>query len=417
MNAKINTQSNADQPSDETMEYHAKQFVDLIAAQGYKGGTIASYRSRANLLCSLMADRKLTPEDLNETAVTALFDEIVAGSAKTHRKYSHYCLQRFRDYLIDHAGAPPRPIAPVDRSPRASLCREYQVYLQEQRGLSERSVYQCLRYFDRFMTFKFGDGFGDIRQITADDVTSFLLKLRAPEAAPRNRTVSTHIRSLFNFLFWSGGTKQDLGKIIPRSRTPKSTRIPRYLTPEDVNRLLAAARDHENTGRRNYAMLLLIARMGLRAPEVVAIQLDDINWRMGEILVRGKGKLNDRMPIPSDVGEAIVDYIRNERVGNERALFVSSKAPYRRFKDSQILRWILQNAYDATGVTPPQSYIGSHILRHSLATDMLRNGASLQEIGDLLRHRSRMTTTIYAQHEIDALCSIAQPWPTLEVLQ
>ena len=138
---------------------------------------------------------------------------------------------------------------------------------------------------------------------------------------------------------------------------------------------------------------------------------------MGELLVRGKGKLNDRMPIPSDVGEAVVDYLKNERVGNERTLFVSSKAPYRRFKDSQILRWILQDAYDVTGITPPQSYIGSHILRHSLATDMLRNGASLQEIGDLLRHRSRMTTTIYAQHDIDALRSIAQPWPTLEVLQ
>ena len=163
MNANINTQTNADQPSDETMEYHANQFTDVIAEQGYKRGTIASYRSRATLLCSLMADRNLTPKDLDETTAVALFDTIIAGSSKPRRKYNHYCLQRFRDYLIDHAGAPPRPIAPVDRSPRAYLCREYQVYLQEQRGLSERSVYQCLRYFDRFMTFKFGDGFGDTR--------------------------------------------------------------------------------------------------------------------------------------------------------------------------------------------------------------------------------------------------------------
>jgi integrase len=158
-------------------------------------------------------------------------------------------------------------------------------------------------------------------------------------------------------------------------------------------------------------MSLLMARLGLRAPEVIAIQLDDIDWRAGEILIRGKGKLHDRMPLPSDAGEAIVEYIQNERKGDSRTLFVSAKTPHPPFKDAQILNTLLRDAFDRTRLKPPQKYVGSHLLRHSLATDMLRKGASLDEIGDVLRHRSRMTTTIYAKYDIDALRSIARRWP------
>ncbi len=158
-------------------------------------------------------------------------------------------------------------------------------------------------------------------------------------------------------------------------------------------------------------MLLLMARLGLRAPEVIAIQLDDIDWRAGEILIRGKGKLHDRMPLPIDAGGAIVDYIKNGRKGDSRALFVSAKTPHPPFKDVQILNAVLCDAFERTGLKPPQKYVGSHLLRHSLATDMLRKGASLDEIADVLRHRSRASTTIYAKYDIDGLRSIARRWP------
>lgn len=178
-----------------------------------------------------------------------------------------------------------------------------------------------------------------------------------------------------------------------------------------MERLLDAAKCKKNTGKRNFAMLLTMARLGLRQPEVVALDLDDVDWRAGEVLVRGKGRLHDRMPLPVDVGEALVDYIRSERKGPSRALFVSSRAPYARFSDQNIVNWILHETYDAAGVSPPQAYVGSHVLRHSLATDMLRKGASLEEVGDVLRHRSAMSTTIYAQYDVEALRSIARPWP------
>ena len=158
-------------------------------------------------------------------------------------------------------------------------------------------------------------------------------------------------------------------------------------------------------------MLLMMARLGLRAPEVIAIQLDDVDWRAGELLVRGKGQRHDRLPVPPDVGEAIAAYIRQERVSGSRTLFVSLRAPNGPFKDGQVINTILQDAFAATGVTPPGPYVGSHVLRHSLATNMVRNGASLAEIGDMLRHRSRASTMIYAKLDIDGLRSIAKPWP------
>lgn len=181
--------------------------------------------------------------------------------------------------------------------------------------------------------------------------------------------------------------------------------------PKDIQRLIVAVRTDNMIGRRNYAMLLLMARLGLRAPEVIAIQLDDIDWRSGEIMIRGKGKLYDRMPLTADVGEAIVSYIKNGRAGNSRALFVSSRPPHKPFKNSKIFGAILQNAFEKIGMEPPQKYVGSHVFRHSLATDMLRKGASLDEVSDVLRHRSRPTTMIYAKYDIDALRSIARDWP------
>ena len=178
-----------------------------------------------------------------------------------------------------------------------------------------------------------------------------------------------------------------------------------------VETVLAAVRTEEPYGRRNHAMVLLQARLGLRASEVVAMRLDDIDWRAGELIVRGKGKNHDRVPIPPDVGEALAAYIRHDRASTSRALFVTARAPHGPFKDGQVLNTILRAAFNRTGMKPPCRYVGSHVLRHSLATNLVRQGASLAELGDMLRHRSRATTMIYAKLDIEGLRSIAQPWP------
>ncbi|WP_227269857.1 tyrosine-type recombinase/integrase [Roseobacter weihaiensis] len=397
-----------DQTVQSTLDEAAANFVAMITAQGYSTHTVENYARNARKFAAKLECSGVPLMKLDDQTAEELISQITQQIWASGRSQVKYQLERFRDYLIAEHGAPPREPEPIDMSPRAVLCREYKTYLRVQRGLSEETIYHCLRFFDRFLTAKFGAGLGDLNSIEPDDITGFILWLRKEQNAPRDKTGPSHLRNLFQFLFWSGKTERNLSAAVPKARQPKPTGIPRYLEPEEVNRLIEVVRGHKKTGRRNYAMLMLIARLGLRAPEVAAIELDDIDWRAGEILIRGKRQLHDRMPMSSEVGEAIVDYIKNERRGPDRALFVSVKPPFKRFKDAQILRWILRDAYDATGISPPQAYIGTHILRHSLATDMLRKGASLEKIGDVLRHRSAMTTTIYAQYDVDALRSISR---------
>src|SRR5260370_13973581 len=195
---------------------------------------------------------------------------------------------------------------------------------------------------------------------------------------------------------------------IPRVARRYGARLPRHLTSGHVEILISAARSDT---RRNYAMVLLLARLGLRAQEVIAMQVDDIDWRSGEVLVRGKGKRHDRVPLPADVGKALTDYIALDRITTSRALFVGVRSPHRPFRDSDVINIILKNAFAKTDLIPPPPYVGSHILRHSLATNLVRRGAPLEEIGDMLRHRTRASTMIYARLDVDGLRSIAQPWP------
>jgi integrase len=213
-------------------------------------------------------------------------------------------------------------------------------------------------------------------------------------------------------MFQTGKTKVNLGNSIPSVAHRHGTRLPRHLTAEQVEAVLETVRKVKSAPKRNYAMVLLMARYGLRPPEVIAVQLEDIDWRTAEILIRGKGQRHDRLPLLPDVGAAVADYLQTERVAKSRHLFVSSRGPHRPFKDSQILNVLLRNAYEELGLKPTTPYVGSHILRHSLATNLLGKGASLDEISDTLRHRSRTTTLKYARLDIDGLRSIALPWPT-----
>ena len=398
------------------LDQYRLKFLKLLHDQGYAPATVRTYDGAAALLCRVVSRRGLHNGQLVGQALSKVRTAALASMHPNKYDQKQYCLERFIDALVE-AGVAERP-APkkVRPSPLDRLQSEYVAYLRDQRGLTEATIYHCVRFLNRFMAFRFGDTLGNLNDITPHDIVDFLRKLRSDGKAPRDKTPPSHLRNLFRFLFWSGKTKRDLAASIPRVAQPPRSTLPRYLKPEEVETLLDAVWSADPTGRRNYAMLMILARLGLRAPEAIAIQLDDIDWRAGTILIRGKGKRHDRMPLPEDVGNAIVDYIRKGRRGTSRTLFVSNKVPYRHFADSQILNSALKEAFERTGLRPPQKYVGSHLLRHSLATDMLRKGASLDEIGDVLRHRSRMTTTIYARHDVDGLRSIALDWPAAKAV-
>jgi site-specific recombinase XerD len=390
---------------------YLQQFLKTLNDQGYAHATMLAYEGSARLLCEEVARRGLRKGQL--VGRTLSMAHAAALKAMHPNKYNQkrYCLERFIDALVEAGMAersqPPKKV----RTAIERLSAEYETYLREQRGLADATIYHCVRFLHRFMTFRFGDKLGNLNDIAPDDIVRFLREVMGRKSPYRDRTPPTHLRSLFRFLFWSGKTKRDLAASLPRVATARASQLSRSLKPEDIERLLTAIRTPDTLGRRNYAMLTIMARLGLRAPEVIAIQLEDIDWRAGTILIRGKGKRHDRMPLPEDAGEAIVDYIKKSRRGTSRTLFVSNRPPYRPFVNAQILNTTLCAAFRETGLRPPQKYIGSHLLRHSLATGMLRKGASLDEIGDVLRHRSRASTAIYARHYIEGLRSIAPAWP------
>jgi integrase/recombinase XerD len=292
-----------------------------------------------------------------------------------------------------------------------TLKLEYEDYLRNQRGLSEKSVYDCWRFADRFLNFRFKGRRPDLAKITPADIARFMQHLISRGKPFRDKTPPTHLRNFFQFLFRSGRTNVNLAPSVPRIAHRYASRLPRHLTSEQVEVVIAAVKVDTAIGRRNYAMVLLMARLGLRAAEVIAIQIDDIDWRAGELLVRGKGQLHDRLPLPKDVGEALASYIRQDRVTTSRALFVWHRVPHMAFADSQVISEVLKRAFERTRLNPPTRYVGSHILRHSLATDMVRRGASLAEIGEVLRHRARRSTMIYAKLDVEGLRSVAQDWP------
>lgn len=384
-------------------------FPDWLVSQGYAAGTIKTCLQATNRFATfLRAQDVALPDFAPKRFETLKCAALECGALAERDRYTVSCLRR---YFVEAGAAPSVDPVSAALTEREVLRTAYADYLRDERGLQPTTMARSLEMYENFTTFHFGEGVGDLATVNAENLAAFMLSKRTRDGKRVQREVPSHLRTFLRFLYCTGRIERDIARSLPRLGSAKPGRIPRYLPPEDVTKLLDIVRERDPLARRNYAMLLLMARLGLRAPEVVKIRLEDIDWRAGELLVRGKGGYLDRMPLPKDVGTAIVEYLHHDRKGSSRSLFVSSRAPFKPFTGGEIVRYILERAYEWTGIKPPQARVGSSILRHSLATDLLQKGASLEEVGDVLRHRSPMTTTIYARHGLDALRSVARDWP------
>jgi site-specific recombinase XerD len=387
---------------------HLIAFIDEMETNDHAESTVKLYLSCINDIAKAMDATGIAACDLDETRAL----ELVAGMdwIESRRIYARFMLKRFVSFLSERGVTRERPALSPKEAARLELRNAYEDYLRRQRGLSERTIIDSWRFAEQFLDFCFSDDVDELGKISARDIAGFL-QARVIRRAPRDKTVPSHLRNFFRYLFKAGKTGTNLANAVPRVAQRFGTRLPRHLSLEQVDTILEAVRTTQPSGLRNYAMVLLMARLALRPPEVIAMQIDDIDWRSGEILVRGKGDRHDRLPLLPEVGKALTDYIKGERITTSRSLFVISRPPHRPFKDAQVLNEILGKAYSKTGLKPPAPYIGAQILRHSLATNLVRNGASLEEISDTLRHRSRATTMIYARLDIEGLRSVALPWP------
>jgi site-specific recombinase XerD len=348
--------------------------------------------------------RGLTSEDVD----AATIEQYLRGRAQTRKlcKGDSAALLRLLTMLRPEE---PSVTAPPPTPVEAAL-GHFQQYLRQERSLSEATVINYTPVARSFLSERFPNGAVHGQQITAADITAFLQRQATLVTSKRAPLVVTALRSFLRYLFHRGIVANDLATCVPTIATWSLSNVPRFLAGEQIQKILGSCDKETAIGKRDYALLLLLARLGLRAGEVVALTLDDFDWEAGLVTVRGKGKRVAQMPLPSEVGTAIADYLSTGRPRcSSRRVFIRAKAPLTGFANSVAICSLVDRALERAAVE--SEYRGSHVFRHSLATGMLNNGASLPEIGDLLRHRRPDTTRIYAKVDLVSLRFIALPWP------
>ena len=302
-------------------------------------------------------------------------------------------------------GVVPAPMAVIAQGPLELLLEDYRRYLRVERALCDHTVLDAYEPAARLFLagWEGPDGLG-LERLSAAEVSSFLARECPQRSVSGARDLICALRSFLRYLHLAGVIEAPLVWAVPSVADLRDRSLPRGLELAAVERLLASCDRRTLVGRRDYAVLLL-SRLGLRAGEVAAIGLDDIDWRAGLLLVHGKGSRQDVLPLPVDVGEALVSYLRRRPRCECRALFLRVMAPRDRLNRCTVA-WVARAACDRAGL--PR--VGAHRPRHTAATEMLRAGASLAEIGQVLRHREQKTTAVYAKVDRKALRSLARPW-------
>lgn len=299
---------------------------------------------------------------------------------------------------------------PAAENARSNITGGFQHYLLQDLGRSASTVRNYVPFIDQFLLERFHDRTPHLDALRARDVTGFVIRNAHQLSPVRAGLMVTALRSFFRYLLHRGAIATDLAGCVPAVPKWSLSTLPRFLPAAAVERLLKRCGRKTAVGRRNHAILLLLARLGLRAGEVVKLTLDDIDWDSGLITIHGKGGRSAKLPLPVDVGTALAAYLRRDRPpSTSRRVFLRHRAPLTGFANASTLSSIVRRALKHAGVE--SAHMGAHVLRHSLATSMLRQGGSLDEIGELLRHQSPNTTAIYAKVDISALHALALPWP------
>jgi site-specific recombinase XerD len=383
-------------------------FAQHLAQQGYARASIYDKLRMVAKLSRWMACLSLDLAALDEQQVAAFLQDLHQRQRRARRGD----ISTLRTLLeqLRNLGVIPMPLTASDPNTLQRLKDDFTCYLREERGLASTTVDNYLPFVDAFLTARFGGGPLELEHLGIQDVIRFVLSHLRRFSPKRAQLGLSALRGFFRFLNQRGVLLTDLASAVPAVANWRLSEIPKFIAPQEVEQLLLSCDQDRVAGQRDYTVLLLLARLGLRAGEVVHLQLDDIDWRAGRLHIRGKGGRSDALPLPADVGEALAAYLRHGRPRcSTRRVFVRARAPHTGFASSVAVDSIVRRALQRARLNPPRK--GAHLLRHSLATRMLRDGASLAEIGQLLRHRLPQTTEIYAKVDPVALGALVQPWP------
>jgi integrase/recombinase XerD len=384
---------------------YADGFAARLAELGYTPLSAASQLRVLARLSRWLAARELVPAGLDAGRVEAFLDGCRAGG------YTCWLSGRGLAPLLGYLrglGVVPGPACDPPATAAEVLLGRYRAYLVSERGLAASTVGYYLAEARLFLGRAAGADLGGLAGLTAAGVCGFVAaECRGRSTGPAKILV-TALRSLLRFLVLDGAITADLAGVVPGVAGWRDAGLPKALPAGHVAALLASCDRQAAVGRRDYAVLMLLARLGLRAREVAALELDDIGWRAGEIVIRGKGGRDEPMPLPADVGEALAGYLRGSRPAGarSRAVFVKTRAPAGPLSPDAV-KTMVRSRFRRAGL--PEA--GAHRLRHTAATQMLAAGSSLAEVGQVLRHRSPATTAIYAKVDHGALRALALPWP------
>jgi integrase/recombinase XerD len=374
-----------------------------LARQGYAPASAADQVRLMAHVSRWLADAGLDPAQLTAVRVEQFLD---ARRERYVRLVSWRAVAPLLGYLraLELIPEAPRPLAgtPVER-----LLEDFCSYLLLERSLAAGSVRLYERVARLFLAERSVPLGAALEQLGAEAIRGFVLRQCAERGVSSARTLVTALRALLRFLYLQGWTPVLLLGAVPSVAGWSMSSLPRAVDADVVARLLDSCDRATAVGCRDYAILLLLSRFGLRSQEVAALELGDVDWRAGELTIRGKGDRRDRLPLVCDVGSALVAYLQRARPACScRRLFVSARAPLAPLSASAV-RSVVRDACKRAGL----ERLGAHQLRHTAATEMLRHGAPLAEIGQVLRHRYLLTTAIYAKVDRTALAALARPWP------
>jgi site-specific recombinase XerD len=386
---------------------HIDAYIDSLAAKGYSRDSRRRSAWLVGDFSRWLDQRGIAAAAVNEDVV----DAFLRGRKRRRapRVEDRSTLLRLLAHLaLQGVICTPSP----QRAPTAAeqIEAEYVDYMRHERNLAPATIRSNRIEARNLLTSLFADGPLTFDTVAARDVMTHIR--RATKACRPNSAcrVVGGVRAFLRFALYRGWLATDMFSHIPAPAVWSQSSIPRSLQDDQVLRTLAQCDRATPSGCRDYAVILLLARLGLRAGEVVALQLEDIDWQAGELKVRNGHTRVDRLPLPHDVGEALARYLREARPRCvSRQIFVRAQAPLEGFSSGTAVAAIVRRALQRAGIDAPSN--GAHVLRHTLATRLLREGSSLPEIGEVLRHRQQQTTTIYAKVDFRSLRAIAPSWP------
>lgn len=386
------------------LEPYVEGFAAELCRQGYTQNSADGHVCFIAHLDRWLLAEGLGVQDLGESTIERYLSERRAAGYVLY--LSVKAMRPLLEFLAPLDVLPTKPPTRFDAV--EDLLSHYRDYLLTERGLAPATVAGYVHVARPFIASRFRGEQLDLAGLTAADALAFVLASCPGRATGSAKLIVTVTRSLLDWLHLTGIVEVSLVSVVPSVAGWKRSGLSQALTPAQLRALLASCDRRTPTGRRDYVIVLLLARLGLRSGEVARLGLDDIDWHAGELRVVGKGNRGENLPLPADVGAAITAYLRRGRPSSAqgRSVFVRVHAPHRALTPGGI-----GNVVNAAGERAGLGHVHAHQLRHSAATAMLRAGSPLAEVGQVLRHRSAFNTAIYAKVDQDALGVLARPWP------